>query len=69
MEWRRFGPTERQVAVVGQGTWDIDCGDRVTAIATLEVFEQLQRQGKILSWGVSNFDVRNPQGFSSRACR
>jgi diketogulonate reductase-like aldo/keto reductase len=25
--------------------------------ATIEAFEQLQRAGKILSWGVSNFDV------------
>jgi len=26
---------------------------------TIEAFEQLQRQGKILSWGVSNFDVED----------
>jgi diketogulonate reductase-like aldo/keto reductase len=26
---------------------------------TIAAFEQLERQGKILSWGVSNFDVRD----------
>jgi len=142
MEFRRFGPTKRQVPVIGQGTWYIDNGgDPATAIAalqlgldlgmthidtaemygaaeqlvgaaiagrrdevflvskvlpenasrrgtiaacerslarlntgwldcyllhwrgkypledTFEAFEQLQLQGKILSWGVSNFDV------------
>jgi diketogulonate reductase-like aldo/keto reductase len=35
MERRRFGPTRREVAVIGQGTWHIDSGDRVTAIAAL----------------------------------
>jgi len=35
MERRRFGPTRREVAVIGQGTWYIDSGDRVTAIAAL----------------------------------
>jgi diketogulonate reductase-like aldo/keto reductase len=141
MEFRRFGSTKHQVPVIGQGTWYIDSGDRVTAIAalrlgldlgmthidtaemygdaeeivgealagrrnevflvskvlpqnaslsgtiaacerslarlnteyldcyllhwrgqypledTFEAFEQLHLQGKILSWGVSNFDV------------
>lgn len=141
MERRQFGPTGRQVAVVGQGTWYIDSADRGTAVAalrrgldlgmahidtaemygnaedvvreaiigrrdevflvskvlpenssrrgtitacarslarlgtdrldcyllhwrgeypladTIEAFEQLRREGKILSWGVSNFDV------------
>jgi diketogulonate reductase-like aldo/keto reductase len=141
MEKRQFGPTERRVAVIGQGTWYIDRGDRRVAIAalrrgidlgmthidtaelygiaeeivgdalqgrreqvflvskvlpqnasrikaisacdrslarlktdrldcyllhwrgpcpleeTIEAFEQLRRDGKILSWGVSNFDV------------
>ena len=143
MERRRFGPTNSQVAVIGQGTWYIDSGDRATAVAalrrgldlgmthidtaemygrapprrssarrspaaatrsswsprscprtpratgrsrpasgrspacdtdrldcyllhwrgqhpledTIAAFEQLQREGKILSWGVSNFDV------------
>jgi diketogulonate reductase-like aldo/keto reductase len=140
MERHRFGPTNRDVAVIGQGTWYIDRGDRATAITalrrgldlgmthidtaemygdaevvvaqailgrrdqvflvskvlpqnasrtgtvaacegslarlqtdrldcyllhwrgaypledTIEAFEQLQRAGKIRSWGVSNFD-------------
>jgi diketogulonate reductase-like aldo/keto reductase len=141
MERRPFGPTQRQVPVIGQGTWYIDHGDRASAVAALRLgldlgmthidtaemygnaeevvaeaitgrrddvflvskvlpesasrqgtvaacerslarlhtdrldcyllhwrgryplqdtfaaFEELQRQGKILSWGVSNFDV------------
>jgi diketogulonate reductase-like aldo/keto reductase len=141
MERRRFGPTGREVAVIGQGTWFIDSGDRGSAVAalrrgldlgmthidtaemygdaeevvaeaiegrrdgvflvskvlpqnasrggtvaacerslarlrtdrldcyllhwrgeyplgdTIAAFEQLKRAGKILSWGVSNFDV------------
>jgi diketogulonate reductase-like aldo/keto reductase len=141
MELRRFGSTRREVAVVGQGTWQLERGQRACAIAalrrgldlgmthvdtaelygaaedvvgeaiegrrsevflvskvlpehasrrrtievcerslaslrtdrldcyllhwrgrhpledTFEAFEQLQREGKILSWGVSNFDV------------
>lgn len=143
MERRPFGPTKRQVAVIGQGTWWMERDDRDSAIAalrrgldlgmthidtaelygsgtveelvaeaiagrrdevflvskvlpgnasrkgtvaacerslarlktdrldcyllhwpgqhplegTIAAFEQLQREGKILSWGVSNFDV------------
>ena len=143
MEARPFGPTKYEAPVIGQGTWDIDRGDRARAIAalrrgldlgmthidtaemygsgmveemvreaiggrrdevflvskvlpgsatrkgtveacerslarfrtdrlecyllhwrgedpldgTIAAFEQLQREGKILSWGVSNFDV------------
>lgn len=141
MEQRPFGPTQRQVAVIGQGTWGLDAADRNSALAALRrgldlgmthidtaelygtaenmvgeailrrreevflvskvlpqnasrrgtvgacerslarlktdrldcyllhwrgkhpledtfaAFEQLQREGKILSWGVSNFDV------------
>jgi diketogulonate reductase-like aldo/keto reductase len=143
MERRHFGPSRREVAVVGQGTWYIEDGDRKTVIAglrrgldlgathidtaemygsgaaeevvgeaiagrrdevflvskvlpsnasrrgtiaacerslahlktdrldcyllhwsgshpleeTIAAFEQLQSQGKIMSWGVSNFDV------------
>jgi diketogulonate reductase-like aldo/keto reductase len=141
MEQRRFGSSKREVAVIGQGTWYIDNGDRASAIAalrqgidlgmthidtaemygtaeevvaeaiaerrdevflvskvlpqnasrsgtiaacekslarlktdrldsyllhwrgqhpleeTIAAFEQLQHEGKILSWGVSNFDV------------
>jgi len=141
MERRPFGPTKRKVAVIGQGTWNIDRAGRAGAIAalrrglelgmnhidtaemygdaeeliaeaiagrrdqvflvskvlpenasrratmaacdrslarlhtdhldcyllhwrgehplgeTIDAFEELQRAGKILSWGVSNFDV------------
>lgn len=143
MERRQFGPTNREIAAIGQGTWNIDSDDRAAAIAalrlgldlgmnhidtaelygsgtveemvaeaiagrrdevflvskvvpqnasrngtkaacerslarlktdrldcyllhwrgphpleeTITAFEQLQHEGKILSWGVSNFDV------------
>jgi diketogulonate reductase-like aldo/keto reductase len=143
MERRPFGPTKLEVAVIGQGTWQIESEERASAIAalrtgldlgmnhidtaemygsgaaeemvgeaiagrrdevflvskvlpqnasrtgtivacenslarldtdrldcyllhwrgrhpladTIAAFEQLQREGKILSWGVSNFDV------------
>lgn len=141
MEQRRFGSTKREVAVIGQGTWYIEGGDRARAVSalrrgldlgmthidtaqmygtaeevvaeaiagrrdevflvskvlpnnasqsgtiaacekslarlqtdrldsyllhwrgqhpleeTIAAFEQLQREGKILTWGVSNFDV------------
>jgi diketogulonate reductase-like aldo/keto reductase len=143
MERRRFGPSKREVAVIGQGSWNLERGNRALAIATLRrglelgmthidtaemygsgvveemvaeaiagrrdavflvskvlpqnasrretlaacerslarlhtdrldayllhwrgkhpladtigAFEQLQREGKILAWGVSNFDV------------
>ena len=141
MELRPFNSTGSQVPVIGQGSWNIDTGDRAAAIAalrygldlgmthidtaemygdaeemiaeaidgrrnevflvskvlpenaslsgtiaacerslarlqtdwldcyllhwrgeypleeTIEAFEQLQKDGKILSWGVSNFDV------------
>jgi diketogulonate reductase-like aldo/keto reductase len=141
MERRRFGSTKHEVAVIGQGSWYLDSGDRASAIAalrqgldlgmthidtaefygvaedvvgeaisgrrdevflvskvipgnasrsrtiaacerslarlrtdrldcyllhwrgqypledTMAAFEQLEREGKILSWGVSNFDV------------
>jgi diketogulonate reductase-like aldo/keto reductase len=141
MERRLFGPTNREVAVIGEGTWYLESGDRASAIAavrrgldlgmthidtaeyygeaedvvgeaisgrrddvflvskvipgnasrsgtiaacenslarlrtdrldcyllhwrgqyplqeTIAAFERLERQGKILSWGVSNFDV------------
>ena len=35
MERRRFGSMGRDVAVVGQGTWEIDRGHRASAIAAL----------------------------------
>lgn len=37
MELRRFGPTGRQVAVIGQGTWFIDKSDPAQAIAALRL--------------------------------
>jgi diketogulonate reductase-like aldo/keto reductase len=35
MERRPFGLTKRQVPVIGQGTWEIETGDRASAIAAL----------------------------------
>jgi diketogulonate reductase-like aldo/keto reductase len=35
MERRHFGPTRREVPVIGQGTWYIEDGDRKTVIAAL----------------------------------
>ncbi len=35
MEQRPFGPVKRYVAVIGQGTWHINRGDRSAAIAAL----------------------------------
>ena len=35
MERRRFGPDDRDVSVIGQGTWYIDDAHRPTAIAAL----------------------------------
>ena len=153
MERRRFGPTAREVAVIGQGTWEIERGDRARAIAalrrsldlgmthvdtaemygagaveeivgeaiagrrkevflvskvlpehasrngtvaacekslarlntdrldayllhwpgehpladTIAAFEHLQREGKILAWGVSNFDVPDLEAASTIA--
>jgi hypothetical protein len=37
MEFRLFGSSDRQVSVIGQGTWYIDNGDRGTAIAALRL--------------------------------
>ena len=35
MQYRPFGPTGREVAAIGQGTWSIDRGDRAQAVAAL----------------------------------
>jgi diketogulonate reductase-like aldo/keto reductase len=35
MERRTFGPLQRDVSVIGQGTWQLDEGDRAAAIAAL----------------------------------
>jgi diketogulonate reductase-like aldo/keto reductase len=153
MERRRFGPTNREVAVIGEGTWYLESGDRASAIAavrrgldlgmthidtaeyygeaedvvgeaisgrrdevflvskvipgnasrsgtiaacenslarlrtdrldcyllhwrgqyplqeTIAAFERLEREGKILSWGVSNFDVSDLEEVSKIADR
>jgi diketogulonate reductase-like aldo/keto reductase len=37
MEMRPFGPTERAVPLIGQGTWNIDEADRADAIASLRL--------------------------------
>ncbi|HSF04497.1 MAG TPA: aldo/keto reductase [Methylomirabilota bacterium] len=53
MERRRFGPGKREVAVVGQGTWYLERGDRVRALATL-------RQG--LDLGMTHIDTAEMYG-------
>jgi diketogulonate reductase-like aldo/keto reductase len=37
MERRPFGPTKRDVPVIGQGTWSVEEGDRTAAFAALRV--------------------------------
>ena len=37
MERRRFGTTNREVAVIGQGTWYDESDDRAAAIAALRL--------------------------------
>ena len=53
MERRRFGPTESMVAVIGQGTWKIDEGERVRAVAAL-------RRG--LDLGMTHIDTAEMYG-------
>ena len=53
MERRRFATLDRDVAVVGQGTWGLDSGDRSTAIATL-------RSG--LDHGMTHIDTAEQYG-------
>jgi diketogulonate reductase-like aldo/keto reductase len=53
MERRRFGSTEREVAVIGQGTWYIDRGDRASAVAAL-------RRG--LDLGMTHIDTAEMYG-------
>jgi diketogulonate reductase-like aldo/keto reductase len=55
MEQRRFGSTKREVAVIGQGTWYIDNGDRASAIAAL-------RQG--LDLGMTHIDTAEMYGIA-----
>ena len=35
MERRPFGPTKREVSILGQGTWHLERADRATAVAAL----------------------------------
>jgi diketogulonate reductase-like aldo/keto reductase len=53
MEQRQFGCTGRNVAVIGQGTWKIDIGNRETTIAAL-------RQG--LNLGMTHIDTAEMYG-------
>ena len=53
MELRPFGPTKYMVSVIGQGTWNIDSGDRQLAIAAL-------RQG--LERGMNHIDTAEMYG-------
>jgi diketogulonate reductase-like aldo/keto reductase len=36
MEYRQFGLTQREVSIVGQGTWNLEVGDRAQAISALQ---------------------------------
>lgn len=53
MDHHRFGPTNRKVPVIGQGTWNIDSGDRDVAIAAL-------RRG--LDLGMTHIDTAEMYG-------
>ncbi len=53
MERRRFGPSQREVAVIGQGTWYLERGDRARAITAL-------RQG--LDLGMTHIDTAEMYG-------
>jgi diketogulonate reductase-like aldo/keto reductase len=53
MEQRPFGSTKREVAVVGQGTWNIEQGDAAMAIAAL-------RRG--LDLGMTHIDTAEMYG-------
>jgi len=53
MEHRRFGPTTREVAVIGQGSWNLDEDDRAAAVAAL-------RRG--LELGMNHIDTAEMYG-------
>jgi diketogulonate reductase-like aldo/keto reductase len=53
MKYRRFGPTARDVAVIGQGTWYIEHADRRAAVAAL-------RRG--LDLGMNHIDTAEMYG-------
>ena len=56
MERRRFGPTDREVSVIGQGTWYIESDDRAAAIAAL-------RRG--LDLGMTHIDTAEMYGVGA----
>src|SRR5260370_37890046 len=67
MERRRFGSTNREVGVIGQGTWYLQVGDRDTAIAAV-------RRGLDLGMGHSDTaeyygDAENAVGEASAGRR
>jgi len=53
MEQRRFGPSRRDVSVIGQGTWDIERAVRAAAVAAL-------RRG--LDLGMTHIDTAEMYG-------
>jgi diketogulonate reductase-like aldo/keto reductase len=53
VERRLYGPTRRRVAVIGQGTWQLDAGGRAAAVAAL-------RRG--LDLGMSHVDTAEMYG-------
>src|SRR5215831_10555182 len=53
MELRRFGELQREVAVVGQGTWRLEAADRRAAVAAL-------RRG--LDLGMNHIDTAEMYG-------
>lgn len=55
MERRRFGPTQSQVPVIGQGTWEIGRSGRASAIAAL-------RRG--LDLGMTHIDTAEMYGVA-----
>jgi len=55
MEGRTFGSTKQQAAVIGQGTWYLDRGDRASALAAL-------RRG--LDLGMTHIDTAEYYGVA-----
>ena len=53
VERRRFGPLQREVSAIGQGTWNLDQGERVATIAAL-------RRG--LDLGMNHIDTAEMYG-------
>jgi diketogulonate reductase-like aldo/keto reductase len=53
MRRRPFGPTKREVAIIGQGTWNIEAGERASAVAAL-------RRG--LDLGLTHIDTAEMYG-------